>query len=173
MLPGGSSATLDAFVTQSVEPGSTVITDGWRGYDHLTELGYVHDRRSQRATRLRGEDVGSLLPGVHRVASVAKRWVLGTHQGSAEDVHMDSSMREFEFRFNRRTSRSRGLLFFRVMELAVDHHPARYRDLVARRRPGMVRPIPPATRGHPPSLDRPAAGRPWPPSFTGITTRRA
>jgi hypothetical protein len=67
---------------------------------------------------------------VHRVASLAKRWLLGTHQGSADDAHLTSYLDEFVFRFNRRRSRSRGLLFYRVLELAVAHEPVRYRDLV-------------------------------------------
>ena len=67
------------FVTDHVEPGATVFTDGWQGYHGLERLGYVHARRSQRAARARGEDTGELLPAVHRVASLAKR-LLGTHQ---------------------------------------------------------------------------------------------
>jgi hypothetical protein len=65
-----------------------VITDGWMGYHGIGELGYVHDRRSQRAARSLGDDPGELLPGVHRVASLAKRWLLGTHQGSVEETHL-------------------------------------------------------------------------------------
>jgi transposase-like protein len=161
VLTDASAATLHPFVTAHVEPGATVITDGWQGYSGLTRLGYVHDPRSQRAARARGQDPGQLLPGVHRVASLAKRWLLSTHQGRADDAHLQSYLDEFTFRFNRRTSRSRGLVFYRVLELAVGHDPVRYRDLVARRRPRKVSPIPPGTRGHPPSLDRPPTDRPW------------
>jgi hypothetical protein len=64
-----------------VEPGATAITDAWQGYRGLDKLGYVHDRRGQRAARARGDDPGELLPAVHRVASLIKRWLLGTHQG--------------------------------------------------------------------------------------------
>jgi hypothetical protein len=83
MLPlaDSSAASLHTFVTAHVEAGARVITDGWQGYRGLEKLGYVHDRRSQRAARARGEDPGELLPAVHRVASLAKRWLLGTHQG--------------------------------------------------------------------------------------------
>jgi len=81
VLADGSAASLHPFVTAHVEPGATVITDAWQGYNGINELGYVHHRRSQRAARARGEDPGELLPGVHRVASLAKRWLLGTHQG--------------------------------------------------------------------------------------------
>ena len=101
-----------------VEPGAKVITDGWQGYRGLEKVGYIHERRSQRAARAAGEDSGKLLPAVHRVASLAKRWLLGTHQGAVDDAHLTSYLDEFVFRFNRRQSRSRGMVFYRVLELA-------------------------------------------------------
>jgi transposase-like protein len=160
-LSDASSASLHAFVSDHVEPGATVITDGWQGYRGLDKLGYCHEARSQRATRARGEDPAKLLPAVHRVASLAKRWLLGTHQGSADDAHLPSYLNEFVFRFNRRHSRSRGLVFYRVLELAVTHDPVRYADIVAGRRPRAVAPTPPRAYTHSPSLDQPPAGRPW------------
>jgi hypothetical protein len=138
-----------------------VITDAWMGYHALAGLGYVHERRSQRAARARGDDPGELLPAVHRIASLAKRWLLSTHQGSVEQAHLQSYLDEFVFRFNRRHSASRGLVFYRVLELAVGHDPVRYRDIVAGKRPRKIPPTPPALRGHPPSLERPPAERPW------------
>ena len=135
MLADASAASLHPFVTGNVEPGATVITDGWRATAGSSGLGYTHERRSQRAARARGEDPGELLPGVHRVASLAKRWLLGTHQGSVEPAHLQSYLNEFVFRFNRRRSRSRGMVFYRVLELAVGHDPVRYRDLVADPKP--------------------------------------
>jgi hypothetical protein len=113
------------------------------------------------AARARGEDPHSLLPAVHRVASLAKRWLLGTHQGSVTDEHLYSYLNEFVFRFNRRTSRSRGVVFYRVLELAVGHEPVRYREIIANPRPGSRSPEPPTTRGRPPSLERTPAHRPW------------
>jgi transposase-like protein len=156
-----SATSLHAFVTNHVEPGARVITDGWQGYRGLDQLGYVHDRRSQRATRARGEDPGELMPAVHRVASLVKRWLLGTHQGAAEQAHLPSYLNEFVFRFNRRRSRSRGMVFYRVLELAIAHEPVRYQDLIASKRPRRTPPAPPRTRGRPPSLERPQANRPW------------
>ena len=164
MLPlaDASAASLHPFVTDHVEPGATVITDGWQGYHGVEKLGYVHDRRSQRAARARGEDPGArLLPAVHRVASLAKRWLLGTHHGSVEPAHLASYLNEFVFRFNRRRSRSRGMVFYRVLALAAAHEPVRYQDLIATKRPRAVPPTPPQARGHPPSLERPPANRPW------------
>jgi transposase-like protein len=160
-LEDASAASLHAFVTAHVEPGATVITDAWQGYRGLDKLGYVHERRSQRAARARGEDPGELLAAVHRVASLIKRWLLGTHQGAVGVAHLPSYMDEFVFRFNRRRSGSRGLLFYRVLELAVDHGPVRYRDLIVNKQPRKAPPPPSRRRGNPPSLERQPANRPW------------
>ena len=160
-LADASSASLHAFITGHVEQGATVITDGWQGYRGLEKLGYRHEPRNQRAARARGEDPADLLPAVHRVASLAKRWLLGTHQGSVDDAHLSSYLNEFVFRFNRRHSRSRGMVFYRVLELAVAHDPVRYKDIIAGLRPRAVPPTPPQSCGQPPSLERPPANRPW------------
>jgi transposase-like protein len=159
VLADGSAGSLHPFVTGAVEPGSTVITDAWQGYRGLEAKGYVHRRRSQRAARAAGEDPGKLLPAVHRVASLAKRWLLGTHQGSVDSAHLPAYLDEFVFRFNRRRSSSRGMVFYRVLELAAGHEPVRFQDLLAGKKP---RPAPHARgSGHPPSLERPPANRPW------------
>jgi transposase-like protein len=159
VLADGSAESLHPFVTGAVEPGSTVITDAWQGYRGLEAKGYVHRRRSQRAARAAGEDPGKLLPAVHRVASLAKRWLLGTHQGSVDSAHLPAYLDEFVFRFNRRRSSSRGMVFYRVLELATGHEPVRFQDLLAGKKP---RPSPHARgSGHPPSLERPPANRPW------------
>ena len=161
VLDDGSSASLHPFVTAAVEPGAKVITDGWPSYRGIERLGYGHEPRSQRAARARGEDSGSLLPGVHRIASLVKRWLLDTHQGAVTPEHLESYLNEFVFRFNRRTSRSRGLIFQRVLELGVGHEPVPLRVIVAGKRPRQVPPTPPLARGHPPSLERPQVQRPW------------
>ena len=116
-----------------------MITDAWQGYRGLDQLGYVHDRRSQRAARARGDDPAELLPAVHRIARLAKRWLLGTHQGSVDEAHLPSYLDEFVFRFNRRRSRSRGLLFYRVLELAVAHDPCATRTSSPPSDPGQRR----------------------------------
>src|SRR5690348_5677601 len=161
VLADGSAGSLRPFVTGAVEPGATVITDAWMGYHGLAGLGYVHERRSQRAARARGEDPGELLPAVHRVASLAKRWLLGTHQGSVDEAHLPAYLDEFVFRFNRRHSASRGMVFYRLLELAAGHDPVRFRDLLTSKKPHARRPQPPQVRGHPPSLDRSRANWPW------------
>lgn len=160
-IADASASSLLPFVKESIEPGSTVITDGWNGYIGIEHEGYIRDRRSQRAARARGEDPGELLPAVHRIAALAKRWILGTHQGAVDAAHLPSYLNEFVFRFNRRHSRSRGMLFYRVLELAVIHGTVRYKDLVAAKRPRAVPPKPPGRRGHPPSLEMPDQERPW------------
>ena len=161
ILEDASAATLRPFITGRVEPGARIITDAWQGYHGLDGLGYRHERRSQRAARARGEDPGELLPAVHRVASLAKRWLLGTHQGSVDPAHLASYLDEFVFRFNRRRSASRGLVFYRLLELAAAHDPVRYRDLVASQLRLRAPSAPPRSRGRPPSLERPPADRPW------------
>jgi len=120
-----SGASLEAVIQQAVEPGSRVRTDDWRGYRGLTPLGYRHIVvRSETAV---GEN---LLPLANRVTSLLKRWLLGTHQGAVRPTHLDYYLDEFTFRFNRRTSRSRGLLFYRLMEQAVALEPVLTRSLV-------------------------------------------
>ena len=138
-------------------------------YLGIDKVGYTHDRRSQRAAKALGEDIGKLLPGVHRVASLAKRWLLSTHQGAVGIEHLPGYLDEFCFRFNRRRSRSRGLVFLRLLQLAVGHDPVRYRQLIKRHQPRKAPPRPPGATGHPPSgatghppsIDRPRATRPW------------
>jgi len=156
ILADASTDSLQAFLTDHVQEGSTVITDGWQPYRKATGDRYTHQRHV-----VPGPQAAKLLPGVHRVASLAKRWLLGTHQGSADDAHLASYLGEFVFRFNRRRSRSRGMVFYRVLELAVAHEPVRYRDLVLNPQPKKNPPRPPGARGKPPSLERPPAKRPW------------
>ena len=161
ILPDASAASLHPFLTGHVVAGTTVVTDAWQGYSGIEGLGYSRERYSQRAARRLGQDPFAMLPGVHRIASLAKRWLLGTHQGSVDEAHLQAYLDEFVFRFNRRTSRSRGLVFNRVLGLAVGHEPVRYRDLIVDPRPKLNPPAGRAGWGHPPSLERPPTNRPW------------
>jgi transposase-like protein len=129
-VPDGSTPSLHGFIQQSVAPGSTVHTDGWAPYRGLEKLGYSHT-----VTTLKGqgkEAAVELLPRVHRVASLLKRWLLGTHQGAVGPTHLDYYLDEFTFRFNRRRSASRGKLFFRLLEQAVQVGPATYESIVGK-----------------------------------------
>jgi len=122
-----SAGSLTPFVVNAVEPGSVVHTDGWPGYAGLETLGYTH---VQTAIKGSGRTAHELMPRVHLVASLLKRWLLGTHQGGVQDTHLDYYLDEFTFRFNRRSSRARGMLFFRLMQQAVACAPIPYRALV-------------------------------------------
>jgi len=123
-IADASGAELVGAIGRSVEPGTQVLTDGWEGYGGLAASGYR--RNIVRATAIVGEN---LLPRAHRVASLLKRWLLGTHQGAVAHSHLDYYLDEFTFRFNRRTSRSRGLLFYRLLEQAVALGPVLCEDL--------------------------------------------
>ena len=105
----------------------TSADHGWDGYERVKANGYRH-----RVSFLRGHpELGSeLLPRVHRVVSLLKRWLLGTHQGAVSRAHLDYYLDEFTFRFNRRTSRHRGKLFFRLVQQAVAVAPVPYARLV-------------------------------------------
>jgi transposase-like protein len=116
------------FIDDVVVPGSVVHTDAWQGYAGLTGRGYDHQKIPLRSKRAAPE----LLPRVHLVISLLKRWLLGTHQGSVSDEHLDYYLDEFCFRFNRRRSRRRGLLFLRLLENAVRIDPLPYETIVGR-----------------------------------------
>ncbi len=122
------SETILEFVRDSIEPGSVVRTDGLNSYLALPLEGYVHDRVIQSKSE---ESACELLPGVHRVASLLKRWLLGTHQGAVRPQHLDYYLDEFSFRFNRRKSHHRGKLFFRLMQQAVAMEATPYHQIVA------------------------------------------
>ena len=124
-----SADSLQPFIEEAIEPGSVVHTDGWGGYVGLAAKGYVHEATPQgRLGGVGNED--DLLPRVHRVVSLLKRWLLGTHHGAVSPEHLDYYLDEYTFRFNRRTSRHRGKLFYRLMQQAVAVDPAPYDHLV-------------------------------------------
>jgi len=122
-----SAASLVPFVSDAVDPSAVVLTDAWSGYRPLTRHGYLHRQTSINAS---DEPATVIMPGVHRVASLLKRWLLGTHQGAVRPAHLDAYLDEYTFRFNRRSSRSRGLLFYRLIQQAVVTAPVTYRELV-------------------------------------------
>jgi transposase-like protein len=123
-IPDLTQASLHGFIAQAIEPGSTVRTDGLNAYLGLE--GYTHDRRVQR----RQPEGERLLPRVHRVVSLLKRWLLGTHQGAIGQEHLDSYLDEFTFRFNRRKSASRGKLFYRLVQQAVQVEPVTFASMI-------------------------------------------
>ena len=114
-----SSRSLHPFVRANIEPAAVLLTDAWQGYAGIDRAGYVHKPVSVRASV---DDASELLPRLHRVASLLKRWLLGTHPGAVRPAHLDY-LDEFTFRYNRRTSRSRGLLFYRLVQQATRTAP--------------------------------------------------
>jgi transposase-like protein len=129
VIPDASSKSLDEFIENTVEKGSTVITDGWRGYSKVKALGYIHKISDKKLN----EEDGKLLPSVHLVISLLKRWILETLQGSVSEQHMAYYLDEYTFRFNRRTSASRGKLFYRLVEQAAKIEPVIYNDIKDRK----------------------------------------
>ena len=159
VISDATAPTLRAFLLENVERGSVVLSDGLKSYPIAVGGDFTH-----KSFNVAGSGVPAHipLPGVHRVASLTKRWLLGTHQGAVEVDHLQAYLNEFCFRFNRRHSRSRGMLFFRLMQQSVDAPPVTYRQLVVN--PASKRSQPPNPRKalHSPcSLELPPAGRPW------------
>lgn len=126
-IEDASADRLTAFIQRSISEGSLLITDGWPGYTGLENLGYGHALRNIQRSGLPAHE---LLPRVHRIASLLKRWFLGTLQGGVQHRHLDYYLDEFTFRFNRRSSRSRGLLFYRLMQQAAICGQTPYHSLV-------------------------------------------
>ncbi len=118
VVPDATAGSLLAAVDELVAAGSNVVTDGWTGYAGLPQRGYKHT--ISRPTPQVGRN---LLPKAHRVASLLKRWFLGTLQGSVGKARLQSYLDEFVFRFNRRSSGSRGLLFYRLTRQCLNHPP--------------------------------------------------
>ncbi len=126
-VPNASSESLVAFVQTSICEGALVRTDGWRAYNRISNLGYEHRPNNVSAS---GDPAHVTMPRVHRVASLLDRWWLGTHQGAIRPKHLDYYLDEFTFRFNRRLSRARGLLFYRLFEQALLADPVPFKRLV-------------------------------------------
>jgi transposase-like protein len=137
-IPDDSADSVIPFVQEGIKPGARVRTDGSAAYRTLHDLGYDHQR-----TVMLGSDIPAhmSMPGAHRVAAQIKRWILGTHHGSVQPEHLDAYLDEFVFRFNRRTSKSRGMLFYRLLQQSVITSPVTYDDVVQNKptRPGKLK----------------------------------
>lgn len=165
VIPNATTQTLSKFLRDHIEEGSTVRTDGWAPHRKACGDDYVHEPHNISASP---HQAHVDLPGVHRVASQVLRWLLGTHQGSVVGDHLQQYLDEWTFRFNRRHSTQRGLLFGRLLEQAVEAPPLTCAgDLVAVRRPitaaqRRALQLPPADKQvRPPSIAIDAARRPW------------
>ena len=119
-IPDASSESLTNFICDVIQPSSTIRTDGWSGYNDIKSFGYNHEVTVQSTSK---DQAHVSMPGVHNVAALLKRWILGTHQGAFATYHLQSYLEEFTFRFNRRLSKHRGLVFRRLLEQAVRTPP--------------------------------------------------
>jgi len=149
---------LGAFLRRTITPGSTVISDALNSYPVAAAGTFGHT--AFNVTRS-GLPAHAVLPGVHRVASLLKRWLAGTHQSGISAEHLPAYLDEFTFRFNRRHARARGMLFFRLLEGAVDTPPTTLRELIKVTNPRPVQTLPPTVRIWPDSLAAQPINRPW------------
>jgi transposase-like protein len=123
-----SNENLLQFIKENIEPGSTVVTDGWSGYSSLTQSKeYKHKIKVISGS---GQEAHELLPHVHMVNSLLKRWINGTHQGNVSPKHLPYYLDEFAFRFNRKMSTFRGKLFYRLIQQAVVTPPVTLNEIV-------------------------------------------
>jgi transposase-like protein len=116
LIESSSAKNLLEFIQDNVLEGSTIVTDGWGGYSRVADSGYIHQVRKMNEDK-------KALPHVHRVISLLKRWLLGTMQGAVSKECLDYYLDEYTFRFNRRTSKNRGKLFFRLVEQSLQCPP--------------------------------------------------
>jgi transposase-like protein len=128
LIEYASKECLKAFIRQNIKTGSTIITDGWKGYNGVDKLGYKHKIESKTVLS-QGDE---LLPHLHRIAALLKRWLLGTHQNYVTVEQLEYYLDEFTFRYNRRTSKKRGLLFYRLMQQAIQADHISYHIIVKR-----------------------------------------
>jgi len=124
LISDASKKSLGKFINDNIETGSNLITDGWKGYTGISKKGYHHEIED-KTKMLDGEEI---LPNVHRIASLLKRWLLGTHQNYIGEEYLSYYLDEYTFRYNRRKSNSRGLLFQRLIEQGVLHEPVEYKS---------------------------------------------
>ena len=159
VIPNTKAEALRTFVLANVAPGSQVVSDALASYPvALAGTEYEHNPINVRRS---GAAAHPLLPGVHRLFSLAKRWLEGTHQAAVRPEHLQSYLDEFIFRFNRRNARRRGLLFLRLLERAVEADPIRYVDIVANPKEKRRKSVPPGQRTWPRTLAAPPLDRPW------------
>ena len=124
-----SAKSLEEAINEAIEPGSIIRTDGWKGYNGVNRLEYIHEIIRQDG------DVGdNLLPRCNRAASLLQRWLLGMHQGAVSHDHLEYYLDEFTFRFNRRTSQHRGKLFYRLIQQTVAVEPAPLHSIIKTKR---------------------------------------
>ncbi len=128
IIKSATSKNLMKFVEDNIEHKSTIITDGWKGYLPLSKSEkFKHITKTIQGS---GQNANKLLPHVHMVDSLLKRWINGTHQGNISIKHLEYYLDEFAFRFNRKLSTHRGKIFYRLIYQSVNSKPHPLKDLV-------------------------------------------
>jgi len=125
-IDSAAASSLLPFIIDNVAKGSEIRTDCWRGYSEVEKNGYIHKKVNLSES---GDPAHVSMPGVHRIAALLKRWLLGTHQGSVSSKHLDYFLDEYTFIFNRRNSKARGMLFYRLIQQAVQIQAVTYDEL--------------------------------------------
>jgi len=131
VIDDASAKSLHLFIKDNIETGSTLITDAWLGYSGIEDAGYKREIYNQSKATLKEE----MLPHVHTIISLLRRWLLGTHQGAVKRTHLQAYLEEYTFRFNRRKAAKRGLLFYRLLENAMKVAPTTYGELLGHTQP--------------------------------------
>jgi len=126
--PGGLD--IIDFATEVITPGATIHTDGARMFTRLADLGYTHHATPSTKAGHQVDDPDAVMPGPHLVSSLLKRWTAGTLHHRLSYQHLPYYLDEFTFRFNRRNSRARGMLFYRLLQQAVDTDPHPLKELI-------------------------------------------
>jgi transposase-like protein len=135
-IGAATSENLIPFIQDNVAQGSSIITDGWNGYTSLPlmeegkDTGYIHQVKTVSGS---GSQAHELLPHVHLVDSLIKRWLMGAHQGKVSPKHLPYYLDEFAFRFNRKLSTFRGKLFYRLTQQSVAVTPVPYNDIIGKK----------------------------------------
>ena len=159
VITDASAPSLREFITANITPGSTIVSDAWKGYPPALD-GYDHEPLNISTSGLPAHES---LPAIHRIFSLVKRLLEGTYQGGGSHEHLQEYLDEYVFRFNRRHTRNRGLVFMRLLQRAVASRPVTYRDLVRISRPKTIHPngVHTSTRRRPGTLDVEQIVRPW------------
>jgi transposase-like protein len=125
-IPDASGDSLIPFIKESISTDAKLVTDGWSGYSQVVNCGYTREIKNISTS---DDHAHVIMPGVHRLSSLLKRWILGTHQGSVSEMHLQAYLEEYTFRFNRRNSKSRGLVFKRLLEHSISSKPITQADI--------------------------------------------
>jgi transposase-like protein len=128
IIDDASKNSIEDFIIENVDKEAIVVTDKWPSYNHINEL--IKKHLPQKSDK-----ENDPLGGIHLVSSLLKRWLLGTHQGRVEKKHLQQYVDEFVFRFNRRKSKSRGKVFFRLIDECIVHTVKPYWQIIGREAP--------------------------------------